>query len=72
MYVYMFYVCHCVLVVCVYSFLCVLLLLVVSVCVTLNSHSKIQVLSDPTLGNYYAITYQEKVSGQPDPWNKSW
>ena len=27
---------------------------------TPNSHSKIQVFSDPTLGKYYAITYQQK------------
>ena len=39
---------------------------------TPNLHSKIQVFSDPTLGKSYAITYKTKVSGQPNPWNKSW
>ena len=41
---------------------------------TPNSHHKIQVFSDPTLGKSWRrrqTTYQTKVSGQPNPWTKS-
>ena len=42
---------------------------------TPSSQSKIRVFSDPTLGKSWRrrqTTYQQKVSGQPNPWNKSW
>ena len=39
---------------------------------TPNSLSKIWLFSDPTLGKSCALTYRTKVSGPPNPWNKSW
>ena len=31
-------------------------------------HHKICVTTGPTLGQYYSIAYQKKVSGPPNPW----
>ena len=42
---------------------------------TPSSQSKIRVFSDPTLGKSQRrrpTTDQKHVSGQPNPWNKSW
>ena len=38
---------------------------------TPSFHHKICLLAGPTLGKYYGITYQQKVPGPPNPWNKS-